>query len=72
VHDRLHRASQRDGVAQRVDGQLRGHPLVDGVADDALGAGVLDRAEVELSLACRVLGDVGQPELVGAFRGEVA
>ena len=47
-----------------VDGQLGGHPGGDGVADDPVGAGVLDRAQVELALAGGVLGDVGQPQPV--------
>ena len=45
-----------------------GHAGVDGVADDPVGAGVLDRAEVELALGGGVLGDVGQPQLVRAGR----
>jgi len=51
-------------VLEGVDGELGGHPLGHGVADDPSAAGVLDRAEVELALAGGVLGDVGQPQLV--------
>lgn len=49
-----------------------GHAFVDGVADDPVGGHVLDRADVELPFARGVLGDVGQPHLVGPCRGEVS
>jgi hypothetical protein len=59
-------------VLQRPDGEVGGHAAVRGVADDAVGAGVLDRTEVELALGGRVLSDVGQPQLVGSLGGDVA
>ena len=43
---------------------------VDRVADDPVGADVLDRAQVELALGGGVLGDVGQPQQVRRARGE--
>jgi hypothetical protein len=64
-------ASQRAGVGQRVDGELGGHPRVHRIADDPVGAGVFDRAEVELALTGGVFGDVGQPELVRPRGGEL-
>ena len=68
VHDRPDRRADGHGVTQRRDGQRRGHPGVDRVADDPVGVHVLDRAEVELALLGGVLGDVGQPHLVGGLR----
>ena len=65
VHDRVP-AGPRRAMALRSasTASCGGHPGVDGVADDPLGAGVLDRAEVELALGGGVLGDVGQPQQV--------
>lgn len=40
--------------------------------DDPAGAGVCDRAEVELALVGRILGDIAEPQLVRGFGGEVA
>jgi hypothetical protein len=65
------RAAQGDGVRQGGDSELGGHPAADGVANDAGRAGVLDRTEVELAPAGRVLGDVGQPEPIGLLGGEL-
>jgi hypothetical protein len=42
--------AQRDRVRPGIDGQLRGHPLGRGVADDPVAAGILDRAEIKLAL----------------------
>ncbi len=61
-----------DGGPQGADGELGGHALVEGVADDAVAEQVLDRAAVELALGGGVLGDVGQPQLVGSGGGELA
>ena len=70
MHNGAGRAAQRDGVLQCADGELGGHPAVHGVADDAVGAGALDRAEVELALGRGVLGYVSQPQLVESLGGE--
>jgi hypothetical protein len=64
--------ASRDRRPQRGDGQVGGHPLVDGVADDAVGEEVFDRAAVDLALTGGVLGDVGDPLAVGLCRGEIA
>ncbi len=62
-----------DGVADGVDGQLRGYPIRDRVTDDAVGEHVLDRAAVELALGGgAVLGDVGQPHPVRCVGAEDA
>ena len=45
------RAAQRDGVAQGVTARSAVIRVDHGVADDPVGAGVLDRAQVELALA---------------------
>ena len=45
---------------------------VDGPAHDPAAVGVEDGAAVDLALARRVLGDVGEPEHVGPVHGEVA
>lgn len=71
-HDHAGRLTTCDGGAQSADGQRSGHPLVQGVADDAVAEQVLDRAAVELALSGRVLGDVGDPDEVGCRGGEVA
>jgi len=42
------------------------------VADDAGGARVFHRAQVELAFRRRVFGDVDEPQLVESPRGEVA
>src|SRR3954469_821638 len=47
------------------------HAGVDGVADDPAGVDVFDCAEIELALGGVVLGDVGQPGLVGRGGGEL-
>jgi hypothetical protein len=61
-----------DRRAQRAGGQLRGHPIAEGVADDAVPEQVLDRAAVELALDGRVLGDVGDPDQVRGCGAELA
>jgi len=58
-------------VRRAVTASWSGHPLVDGVADDAVAEQVLDRAAVDLALRGGVLGDVGRPDPVGCGRGEV-
>ena len=58
-------ASPGDRVVERGDSQSGLHPLVDRVADDPVGEHVLDRADVELAFTCPVLGDVGEPQVVG-------
>jgi hypothetical protein len=70
-HDGAGGLATCDGGAQRGGGELGGHAFVDGVADDPVGEQVLDRAAVELALGGGVLGDVGQPDLIGTLGGEV-
>jgi hypothetical protein len=70
--DRRGSAAASDSAGQGGNGESGGHPVVHRVAHDPPGAGVLDRAEVELALLGGVLGDVGQPQLVGAGCGELA
>jgi hypothetical protein len=48
------------------------HAVADGVADDAVGEHVFNRAQVQLAFGGAVLGDVGQPQLVGRRGGEVS
>lgn len=59
-----------DGVVESIDGQRRGHPVADRVADDSVTAGVLERAAVELALGRPMLGDVGEPDPVRGVGGE--
>jgi len=59
-----------EGVAERGHRQCGGHTGVHGVPDDPIGEGVLDGAQVDLSLAGPVLGDVGEPQHVGGRGGE--
>lgn len=47
------------------------HSRVDRVADDPVGVHVFDGAEVELAFIGAVLGDVGQPDLVGGLGAEL-
>jgi hypothetical protein len=69
VHHRPRGVSQRDGVGERVDGEAGGHGAGHGGADDPVGAGVLDRAQLQLGVGGRVLGDVGQPQPVRCWGG---
>lgn len=62
---------QRYGILQGSNGQGCRHLLVDQVADDPLREDVLDQADVELALLSRMLGDVGDPQLVGVTCREV-
>lgn len=59
-----------DGVSDGVDGEFRGHPIADGVPDDAVREHVLDRAAVQLALGGPVLRDVGEPEPVRRISAE--
>jgi hypothetical protein len=72
MHHGHDRSTSHDRVVEGINGQLGGHPLSHGVADDPPAAGVLDRAEVELPLGGGVFGDVGQPQLVDLVGGEAA
>jgi hypothetical protein len=60
-----------NSVVEGCDGQAGLHPCVDRVSDDPLAEDVLDRAEIQLAFAGGVFGDVGEPQPVGAIRGEV-
>jgi hypothetical protein len=53
------------GHAERVGHQDRRLRAFDRPADDEPREGVEDDAAVDLALPCRVLGDVGHPQLVG-------
>jgi hypothetical protein len=66
------RLAAGDGGAQGGDDELGGHPLIDGVADDAVAEQVLDRAAVQLAFGGGVFGDVGDPHPVWCLRGELA
>jgi hypothetical protein len=59
-----------NGAGQGVDREAGFHPVADGVAGDSAGVHVLDGAEVGLSLAGGVFGDVGQPQPVRGWGGE--
>lgn len=69
---RAGRAATLDRHPQGRDGELRRHPRVDRVADDAVGPDVLHRALIHLAFPGRVLGDIGEPEPVRSARGELA
>ena len=66
-----HGRARHGGVPECRDREGRFHPIIDRVADDPVGAGILDRAQVELALGGRVLRDVGEPQLVRMSRGEL-
>ena len=67
-----HILASQDCDLDGLDGQAGLHPRLDGIADDPVGAGVLDRAEVELALTGRMLGDVSQPQPVRDLGLELA
>lgn len=56
VHDRREGRSDGDGVIERGHRQGRLHPRIKRVADDSVGVGVLNGAEVKLALVGAVLG----------------
>ena len=58
------RAPLLDGHSQRVRHQRRGRLGIDRPADDAPAEGVEHNRAVHLPFACRVLGNVGDPELI--------
>ena len=72
MHHGAHRSPRGCGIPQRCHRQGCLHPVIDRVADDPVRPRVLDRAHVELALVGPVLGDVGEPELVGAPSAELA
>src|ERR1700733_2272981 len=73
MDDRLFaRGSRLAGHAESVVDQRRLAAPVDGPADDPAAEGVGDHAAVDLALARWVLGDVGEPQRVGAVDGEIA
>ena len=67
---RSNRATALDRHPQGRDGEVGGHPVGDGIAHDPVGEHVLDRAAIQLALTGPMLGDVGEPELVGRRGGE--
>src|SRR5690606_26760280 len=64
-------AAASHGLVERRNSEAGLHAGVDGVANDPVRPNVFDGADVELALIGAVLGDVGQPRLVGAIGGEV-
>ena len=60
------------GLGQSVVDQRGVTAAVDGPADDLAGVEVEHDAAVELALAGGMLGDVGEPQLVGRRGGEPA
>jgi len=70
MHGGAYRSPESDGISKRRHREMRLHPTIGRVADDPAREGVLDRAKVELALVRRVLGDVGEPQLVGSLRTE--
>ena len=48
VHHGVDRPARRDRVDEGLDSQVGLHPIADGVPNDPVAAGGLDRAEVEL------------------------
>ena len=61
-------AAHGDRVLESPHREGRFHPGADGVSNDLVPEHVFDRAEIELALAALVLGDVGQPPVVGLAR----
>ena len=72
MDDRPDRAAQGDRVVQRSDRERGLHVGVHRVADDATRERVFDGAEIELALDGGVLGDIGEPQLVGGLGAEGA
>jgi hypothetical protein len=58
--------------AQRIVDQSGFAAPIDGPADNPAAEGVENHAAVDLALARRVLGDVGEPQRVGAVDGKIA
>jgi hypothetical protein len=61
-----------DRHPERVGNQRRGRGGVDRPADHPARAGVQHDGAVQLAFAGGVLGDVGDPQLIGAGAGELA
>src|SRR4051794_28887323 len=61
-----------DRHPERVRGQASGRLVADRPADDAAAERVEDDRAVDLALPGRVLGDVGQPELIRTLSPEDA
>ena len=59
------------GHLECVDRDPGLHPRVDRVTHDPVGEHIFDRTQVHLSLSGAVLGDVGEPQLVGPLSGEL-
>ncbi len=56
---------------QSIDGQVGLHPRIHRVPHDSVAEHVLNRTQIQLSFARVVLGNIGQPQLVGLVSGEV-
>lgn len=63
--------SRHDGVAKCSNSERGLHPVIERVANNAVGVDVFDGAAVELALTRSVLSDVGQPDLVRSRSREV-
>ncbi len=59
-------------VLECVHCQLGLHPVADGVPHDPPREHVLHTAQAQFAFSGPVLRDIGQPQLVGHVRGEVA
>ena len=72
VYDRVRAwPAVADGRVQGAGDQARGLGAAGGPADYAAGKGVQDHGAVHLSFPCGVLGDIGDPQLIGLRPGEL-
>jgi hypothetical protein len=65
------RSTLTDRHVERVQDQLGAQVLSHGPAHNSQGEGVQDHREIQPALAGALLGDIGDPEPVGAGRLEV-
>ena len=71
MNNGANRPSRRDGVAKCSNSERRLHPVIERVANNAVGIEVFDCAAVELAFTRSVLSDVGQPHLIWSRGREV-
>jgi hypothetical protein len=62
----------RERHAQRVEVQIGAHVIGELPADDPAAEGVDDEAEEGQAFPAAQVGEVGDPQLIGPARGEVA
>ncbi len=67
-----HVTTPSNSVVQRCHGHLRLHRGVNGVPDDPVGRGVLERTDVQPPFTRPVFGDVADPEPIRSPCGELA